>query len=85
MPSPASFDLILVGFGNVARRFVRLLDEQRDRLTGDYGLSWRISGMGRYSIRRAWMSPARWPRWRAEETSPTLPSPAAARPQTRWT
>ena len=24
-------DLVLVGFGNVARRFVRLLDEQRER------------------------------------------------------
>jgi homoserine dehydrogenase len=39
------FDLILVGFGNVARRFVRLLDEQRDRLEADHGLSWRVTGI----------------------------------------
>lgn len=37
--------LVLVGFGNVARRFVRLLDERRDRLGREYGLNCRIVGI----------------------------------------
>jgi len=40
-----TFDLILIGFGNVARRFVSLLDEQRGRLTRQYGVSSRIVGI----------------------------------------
>jgi homoserine dehydrogenase len=35
-------DLVLVGFGNVARRFVRLLDERAAELRGDHGLDWRV-------------------------------------------
>jgi homoserine dehydrogenase len=38
-------DLALVGFGNVARRFVRLLQERRDRLRDDYDLTCRITGI----------------------------------------
>jgi homoserine dehydrogenase len=38
-------DLALVGFGNVGRRFARLLDEQRHRLARDYGLTCRIVGI----------------------------------------
>ena len=38
-------DLALIGFGNVARRFVRLLDEQRHRLAADEGLEYRIVGI----------------------------------------
>jgi homoserine dehydrogenase len=38
-------DLILVGFGNVGRRFVRLLEEKSVRLRGDYDLSWRVVGI----------------------------------------
>lgn len=34
-------DLALIGFGHVARRFVRLLDERRDQLA-DADLSWRV-------------------------------------------
>lgn len=45
MTAPICLDLILVGFGNVARRFVRLLDEQRERLATDHGLSWRVMGI----------------------------------------
>jgi homoserine dehydrogenase len=44
MSAPLCLDLILVGFGHVARRFVRLLDEQRGRLA-DHGLSWRVTGI----------------------------------------
>ena len=35
-------DLILVGFGNVARRFVRLLEERSERLRAEHDLSTRI-------------------------------------------
>ena len=38
-------DLALIGFGNVARRFVRLLDEQRGRLIADENLDVRIVGI----------------------------------------
>ena len=38
-------DLALVGFGNVGRRFARLLDEQRDRLARDHDLECRIVGI----------------------------------------
>jgi len=40
-----TFDLILVGFGNVARRFVSLLREQRTTLRRDYDLTTRIVGI----------------------------------------
>jgi homoserine dehydrogenase len=39
------FQLLLVGYGNVARRFASLLDEQRDTLLRDYGLLARIVGI----------------------------------------
>jgi homoserine dehydrogenase len=39
------FDLVLVGFGNVARRFVSLLREQRATLRRDYGFTTRIVGI----------------------------------------
>jgi homoserine dehydrogenase len=35
-------DLILVGFGNVCRRFVRLLEERAEELRGVHGVDWRI-------------------------------------------
>ena len=38
-------DLVLVGFGNVARRFVSLLSEQRAALQRDYGVTTRIVGI----------------------------------------
>lgn len=38
-------DLVLVGFGNVGRRFVRLLDEKSVRLRGEHDLSWRVVGI----------------------------------------
>jgi homoserine dehydrogenase len=39
------FDLILVGNGNVAKRFVSLLDEQRISLARDHGVRTRIVGI----------------------------------------
>src|SRR5215471_10407914 len=38
-------DLALVGFGNVGRRFARLIEERRDWLTLDYDLECRIVGI----------------------------------------
>jgi homoserine dehydrogenase len=38
-------DLALIGFGNVGRRFARLLDEQRDALRNRYDLECRIVGI----------------------------------------
>ena len=38
-------DLALVGYGNVARRFVTLLEEQQERLVREYDLYWRIVGV----------------------------------------
>jgi homoserine dehydrogenase len=38
-------DLLLIGFGNVGRRFARLLEERRDRLSHDYDLDTRIVGI----------------------------------------
>jgi homoserine dehydrogenase len=40
-----TFDLVLIGFGNVARRFVSLLHEQRTVLERDYGVATRIVGI----------------------------------------
>jgi homoserine dehydrogenase len=39
-----SVDLALIGFGNVARRFVTLLDERRERIAADHQLTCRIAG-----------------------------------------
>ena len=38
-------DIALVGFGNVGRRFARLLDEQREQLLSEHGLTCRIVGI----------------------------------------
>jgi len=38
-------DLVLVGFGNVGRRFARLIEERRDWLSLDYDLECRIVGI----------------------------------------
>jgi homoserine dehydrogenase len=38
-------DLALIGFGNVARRFVRLLDERRALLESEYDVTFRITAI----------------------------------------
>lgn len=38
-------DLVLIGFGNVARRFVRLLEERRRALERDHHLACRVVGI----------------------------------------
>jgi homoserine dehydrogenase len=47
-------DLVLVGFGSVARRFVTLLDEQRGRLERDCSRDWTVSRTRSSSIRIFW-------------------------------
>ena len=46
-------DLALIGFGNVGRRFARLLDERRDWLSLDYDLDCRIVGIA--TRRHGWL------------------------------
>ena len=40
-----TFDLLLVGFGHVAQRFVTLLEEQRRPLAREHGISARVVGI----------------------------------------
>lgn len=40
-----TWNLVFVGFGNVARRFVRLLGERREVLARDHGVTWAIRGI----------------------------------------
>jgi len=49
-----TFDLVLVGFGNVGRRFVRLLEEKAGILHGRHGVAWRVVGIatGRHGAAR---------------------------------
>lgn len=45
MKRPVRADLAVIGFGNVARRFVALLDACRDRLRDEYDLQCQIVGV----------------------------------------
>ena len=45
MGPPLRLDLLLVGFGNVGRRFARLMEERRERLLRDEGLALRTVGI----------------------------------------
>ena len=40
-----SVDLALIGYGNVARRFVELLDERASRLAADHQIACRVAGL----------------------------------------
>src|SRR5260221_608563 len=44
-------DLVLVGFGNVGRRFARLIEERRDWLSPDYDLDCRVVGLATRHLR----------------------------------
>lgn len=45
-------DLAIVGFGNVGRQLVRLLERKTDLLRHEYGLTWRVTGIstGRHGL-----------------------------------
>jgi len=47
-------DLALIGFGNVGRRFARLLAETSARLAAQYDLTWRIAGIATARHGVAW-------------------------------
>jgi homoserine dehydrogenase len=47
-----SYNLALIGFGNVGRRFVKLLVEKDAELRDTYGVSWRLTGVA--SRRLGW-------------------------------
>ncbi|HEY1911807.1 MAG TPA: hypothetical protein VGG73_12850 [Vicinamibacterales bacterium] len=40
-----TFDLLLIGYGNVAKRFVALLDEERGQLARHFGIRTRVIGI----------------------------------------
>ncbi|MFL6207290.1 MAG: homoserine dehydrogenase [Pyrinomonadaceae bacterium] len=40
-----TFNLCLLGFGNVGRALVALLQEKADELRAEYGIEWRITGV----------------------------------------
>ncbi|HEY2151187.1 MAG TPA: hypothetical protein VGH34_10280 [Vicinamibacterales bacterium] len=40
-----TFDLLLIGYGNVAKRFVALLDEERGQLARRFGIRTRVIGI----------------------------------------
>jgi homoserine dehydrogenase len=42
---PVTIDLVLIGFGHVARRFVRLLEERAAVLARDHGFATRVIGI----------------------------------------
>lgn len=52
--TPIRFDLLLVGFGRVARRFVRLLQERADALERECGVRWRLVGIATRRHGAAW-------------------------------
>ena len=54
-----TFDLILIGFGNVARRFVRLLDELAPDLEREHDVTTRIVAIATRSPCEASRYPAR--------------------------
>jgi homoserine dehydrogenase len=58
-----TFDLILIGFGNVARRFVTLLAEQRTVLARRYGITTRVVGIATRRHGQAYAAAG----WRPEE------------------
>jgi homoserine dehydrogenase len=43
--APRSFNLALVGFGNVGRTFVDLLERKRGALRSEYGIEFRLTGV----------------------------------------
>ncbi|MGE5206699.1 MAG: homoserine dehydrogenase [Chlamydiota bacterium] len=50
----ATYNLTLLGFGNVGRAFVSLLERKRDDLREQYGIEWRLTGVA--TRRMGWIS-----------------------------
>lgn len=51
-----TYNLCIVGFGNVGRALVRLLLDKTDELRRDYGIEWRLTGIA--SRRLGWIADA---------------------------
>ena len=49
-----TYNLALLGFGNVGRAFVRLLQRKADELRDKYGLGWRVTGVA--TRRLGWLT-----------------------------
>lgn len=49
-----TYRLALVGFGNVGKEFVRLLQTKESRLRDDYGIEWKLTGVA--SRRIGWIA-----------------------------
>lgn len=56
MPSTRTYQLALIGFGNVGKEFVRLLQAKEGRLREDYGIEWKLTGVA--SRRVGWIANA---------------------------
>jgi homoserine dehydrogenase len=48
-----TYNLCLLGFGNVGRALARLLVEKSDELRGEFGVAWRVTGVA--SRRLGWL------------------------------
>lgn len=48
-----TYNLCLLGFGNVGRALVRLLVEKREEMRGRYGIEWRVTGVA--TRRMGWL------------------------------
>jgi homoserine dehydrogenase len=73
-----TWNLALVGFGNVGKAFVRLLMDKTPALRRDYDLDWRLTGLA--SRRIGWLAdPAGFDPAALLESGP--PPPAAGGPQ----
>jgi len=71
-----TFDLLLIGYGNVAKRFVSLLEEQRAALARRYGFRARVIGIATRRTGGQYVASA------FRRTGPTR-GPAKAGPQVR--
>lgn len=72
-----TFNLCLLGFGNVGRALARLLVEKSDELRDEFGIAWRVTGVA--TRRLGWLvEPAGFDidRLLAGETTETPPPPS---------
>lgn len=53
MSSLKTYNLCLLGFGNVGRALARLLVEKRDEMRDQYGIEWRVTGVA--TRRMGWL------------------------------
>lgn len=56
MPTANHYNFAIIGFGNVAREFLRLLRAKDQTLRRDFGVTWRLTGMA--TRRLGWIADA---------------------------